>query len=74
MIVLYREIMNPSTHETTKPKIKPRHSVTGTPVQVRLQPTPLALIDHWRREQPDIPNRAEAIRRLIEQALREKRR
>jgi hypothetical protein len=26
-------------------------------------------IDEWRRQQPDIPNRAEAIRRLVKQAL-----
>lgn len=26
-------------------------------------------IDDWRRKQPDIPNKSEAIRRLIEQAL-----
>jgi hypothetical protein len=26
-------------------------------------------IDRWRREQPDLPNRAEAARRLIELGL-----
>jgi hypothetical protein len=26
-------------------------------------------IDEWRRQQPDIPTRAEAIRRLVEKAL-----
>jgi hypothetical protein len=26
-------------------------------------------IDDWRRKQPDLPSRAEAIRRLIAQAL-----
>lgn len=29
----------------------------------------LQAVDEWRRRQPDIPNRAEAIRRLLEQAL-----
>jgi hypothetical protein len=33
----------------------------------------LAMIDDWRRKQPDIPNRSEAIRRLVDQALRGKR-
>jgi hypothetical protein len=28
-------------------------------------------IDEWRRRQPDLPTRSEAIRRLIEIALRE---
>lgn len=26
-------------------------------------------IDAWRREQPDLPSRAEAIRRLVERGL-----
>lgn len=29
----------------------------------------LGRIDEWRRAQPDLPSRAEAIRRLVEQAL-----
>jgi hypothetical protein len=27
-------------------------------------------LDDWRRQQPDIPPRAEAIRRLVDQALK----
>ena len=30
----------------------------------------LQRIDDWRRQQPDIPSRAEAIRRLVDQALK----
>jgi len=26
-------------------------------------------VDHWRRQQPDIPSRAEAIRRLVDKGL-----
>ncbi|WP_177198418.1 hypothetical protein [Novosphingobium sp. CF614] len=26
-------------------------------------------VDHWRAKQPDIPSRAEAIRRLVEKSL-----
>ena len=26
-------------------------------------------LDNWRRQQPDIPSRAEAIRRLVEKGL-----
>jgi hypothetical protein len=32
----------------------------------------LALIDDWRRKQPDLPSRAEAIRRLVELGLANK--
>jgi hypothetical protein len=35
---------------------------------VRLQVEPLAWLDEWRRAQVDLPTRAEAIRRLLEQA------
>jgi hypothetical protein len=37
-----------------------------------MQPELLELLDAWRREQPDLPSRPEALRRLAEQALREK--
>lgn len=29
----------------------------------------LARVDEWRRKQPDLPPRAEAIRRLVDEAL-----
>ncbi len=32
----------------------------------------LRKVDDWRRVQPDIPARAEAIRRLVEKGLSEK--
>ena len=38
-------------------------------VGVRLQKEPLAKLDEWRRNQPDLPNRPEALRRLMEKAL-----
>jgi hypothetical protein len=41
------------------------------PFQMRVSPSWLATIDEWRRAQPDIPSRAEAIRRLVEIALAE---
>lgn len=34
----------------------------------------LKKLDAWRRVQDDLPNRSEAIRRLVEQALTEKSR
>jgi hypothetical protein len=41
----------------------------GTPIQVRVKDHLLAAIDGWRREQPDLPNRPEALRRLAEIGL-----
>ena len=37
--------------------------------QVRLAPVILKTIDDWRGKQPDLPDRAEAIRRLVELGL-----
>ena len=40
-----------------------------TPVMVRMTGLQLKALDAYRREQPDLPGRPEAIRRLVEQAL-----
>lgn len=37
-----------------------------------VEPEFLEKIDHWRRQQPDLPSRAEAIRRLVKQALEQR--
>ncbi len=47
----------------------PRPKGPGAQVQVRIQPQLLAAIDAWRGAQPEPPTRAEAIRRIVEQAL-----
>lgn len=39
------------------------------PYQMRVSDEWLATIDEWRRKQPDLPARAEAIRRLVEKGL-----
>lgn len=36
----------------------------STTFQMRVHPAFIELIDEWRRDQPDLPSRAEAIRRL----------
>ena len=46
-----------------------RPGQTGLLVGTRLQPELLAKLDAWRKEQPDLPTRPEAIRRIIEQAV-----
>lgn len=40
--------------------------------QMRVSDDWLELIDRWRRTQPEIPSRAEAIRRLVELGLKAK--
>jgi hypothetical protein len=37
--------------------------------QMRVSPSFLRLIDEWRRKQPDLPSRAEAIRRLVQRGV-----
>jgi hypothetical protein len=63
--------MRKSTRDNVKTP-KQRAPVTGELVGVRIQPDLAKLIDDWRRGQEDLPNRPEAIRRLIELALRTK--
>jgi hypothetical protein len=40
-------------------------------VGTRFQPGLLEAIDQWRKLQPDLPTRPEAVRRLVQQALNE---
>ena len=56
--------MAKATDDTTKPR-KPRPETTGTPIMVRMQADDLQILDDWRRNELDVPGRAEAIRRLI---------
>jgi hypothetical protein len=38
-------------------------------IEMRMQPDLVSKVDGWRRSQPDIPPRSEAIRRLIDRGL-----
>jgi hypothetical protein len=60
--------MSASTGDNTKTR-KKRPASTGTLIGVRLQDPFLAKIDAWRKQQTDIPNRPEAIRRLLAEKL-----
>jgi hypothetical protein len=62
--------MTPSSSEATNSR-KKRPEQTGTMVSTRIQPEMLERLDDWRRAQPDLPSRPEALRRLAEQALRD---
>ena len=55
-----------STLPSAKKSGKGRPSVDSEAVNVRLERPQLSLLDDWRRNQPDLPTRPEAIRRLIE--------
>jgi hypothetical protein len=61
--------MAKATGDNTKTRRK-RPEQTGLLVGTRLQPELLSRLDEWRRDQPDLPTRPEAIRRIIEEAVR----
>lgn len=42
----------------------------GLRIPVMMAATDVATIDEWRRSQEDLPNRSEAIRRLVELGLK----
>jgi hypothetical protein len=55
-----------STGDIMIARKKVRHDEVGTPVYLRLQSDTLQLLEQYRRSQPDLPSRQEAIKRLIE--------
>jgi hypothetical protein len=57
---------------TKKPIGRPRTGV-GAQIGMRWHELVLAEIDDWRRKQPNLPSRTEAIRRLVEIGLKVKR-
>jgi metal-responsive CopG/Arc/MetJ family transcriptional regulator len=40
---------------------------------MQVSPQFLARLDQWRRKQPDLPNRSEAIRRLVEAGIKSRK-
>jgi hypothetical protein len=48
---------------------KKRPKQAGLLVATRVQPELLKQIDEWRRGQPELPTRPEAIRRLVVKGL-----
>jgi hypothetical protein len=39
---------------------------------MKTSPEFLARLDQWRRKQPDLPNRSEAVRRLVEAGMKKR--
>lgn len=58
-----------NAENTKKMRGRPLGRTHDRPFQMRLNEEFLAKIDNWRRMQPDMPHRSEAIRRLVESAL-----
>lgn len=52
-----------------KSKKMGRPAVDSEAVNVRFLRETLLQIDNWRKDQPDIPTRPEAVRRLVEKGL-----
>lgn len=65
LITCYHRVMS------TKQRTSKRPTEIGTLVGVRLQDEALTLLDNWRRKQPDLPNRPEAMRRLMIFAIKQ---
>jgi hypothetical protein len=60
--------MAKSRTEFTNSK-KKRPGQSGDMISTRVQPELMKQIDAWRREQPDLPSRPEALRRLAMKGL-----
>jgi hypothetical protein len=58
-----------STIISAKKSKRGRPQVESAAVNVRMANAALEGLDDWRRRQPDLPGRPEAIRRLVELAL-----
>jgi hypothetical protein len=59
-----------NTQDKTLAKKRGRPATgTGQTIGVRMLPDQLAALDDWRRTQPDLPGRPEAIRRLLAEKL-----
>jgi hypothetical protein len=62
--------MKSSISVAKKSRGRPKTTGIGTPIGLRWHEPELAAIDEWRRNQPDLPTRPEAIRRIVTEYLR----
>jgi hypothetical protein len=61
-----------STIDSAKKTKRGRPPVDTMAVNVRISTDSVSEIDDWRRKQDDLPGRPEAIRRLVDIALKAK--
>jgi hypothetical protein len=54
----------------TQGMARPTEDPKQTTLQMRVSANFLKIVDDWRRRQPDLPSRSEAIRRLVEIGLK----
>jgi hypothetical protein len=69
--------MNPSSYSNTKNQKKrgrPKKAEEVLARSIRLTEDIWSRIDDWRREQPDLPSRSEALRRYLDETLPPRRR
>jgi hypothetical protein len=64
--------MKSTINSAKKSKRRGRPEVESEAVNVRMAKSGLESIDDWRRNQPDLPGRPEAIRRLVDLGLKAK--
>jgi hypothetical protein len=57
----------------SRPRGRPPNRTQDRPFQMRVSDSFLRMVDDWRRGQVDVPSRAEAIRRMVEQAINAKK-
>lgn len=67
---IFMHVNTPNTDMAKKINTRPKGLVQDHLLQMRVNKAFLKLIDDWRREQEDLPGRTEAVRRLIESALK----
>jgi len=64
--------MKQSISDNKKSRGRPKEQGPGKLVGVRFQKPALEKLDRWAKDQNDKPGRSEAIRRLVELALKAK--
>jgi hypothetical protein len=62
-------LSTPKVRMTEKKLGRPPGKTNPVHLHMRVEPDFYAEIDEWRRQEPDLPNRADAIRRLIKLGL-----
>ena len=68
--VLFVNTKHTNMTSIRRPPGRPKKGLQDRPFQMRVSEGFLRTVDDWRRRQRDLPSRAEAIRRLVELAVR----